>query len=262
MPTDPRRVGPPRHGARRRARRRPEPIPVVARTVPSAQGRVEKVRRVRPAALWSFIGRLPMWSVPLIRCTRTSGSSGRSSPVTASWCTRAPSPRQYSHALFVSMIFGTPPRIRCRASSEAESYGGPYSGISGEKARLDIPPVELTASRAGDVGEDPVEHLLALLLDVQPFEEELAQDPAHLETPLAKTNPWSGGGARRNPGSRAGPGRRPARTTSGTQLVPVVRLEPAVERDRGRRGEPPLRARDELGSARAARPHPQRGLRV
>lgn len=35
----------------------------------------------------------PIWPVPEIRWARVSGSSGRSSPVRASWWTSAPSPR-------------------------------------------------------------------------------------------------------------------------------------------------------------------------
>ena len=107
------------------------------------------------------------------------------------------SPRQYSAAVLMTYTFGTPPSARCRSSRPPVSAGERVGlRIVGERhqvadarlrlvGRLGEAVVELAAPGAGHLGQQAVEDLTAVLVQVQAEVEEVAQEAAALRDAVA-----------------------------------------------------------------------------
>ena len=131
------------------------------------------------------------------------------------------------------------------------------------EGRLAEAEVELAPPGAGDVGEHAVEHLPSLLVDVQTFEEELAEEPSRLRDP-EREHPVVGVlQPRREIPDSEEPGADHRRERGAVdQLIPMKRLEPAVQHHPGIIDESPFPPRYRPLLAERAGPHRELGVYV
>ena len=133
------------------------------------------------------------------------------------------SARQYSDAVLVVKIFGTPPSWRWRRSRPSVwpvTRVGLLVGSEREQAakaarvglrRLPVALVEFAAARAGDVRDQAVEDLTARFVEVQAVVHELAQEPSALRAAVAIGEVEAAGGRVVGRGVVAQPGDAVAR---------------------------------------------------